>query len=316
MSLSWIKNITRTEIHMQRTLGITFGRSEFKAVLISQSKKETRVDWHKTIKLETLFFKGQPNTTHGDVLKSFLGKVSSLIQDKFVRVQVFLPDAMALYGFYKVDSVPDTPAQCRQLACWRIGKQFHVQDRSWRCDYQIVGEQGQKTLMMAMAMEETWLTFIQDILYESGILAPIIDTRINHYFNQLDISIKQDSGAVIDLTEDYWTVMAWDNKGQPRFVRSCWRSKESIDHGDELIGMAQDIIESLLVYCNEATDTQISGIYILGAGHTERAMGEILNTHMTQVVKYFDLPLERGVDNENAVTTQTQIQSYAAAIPR
>lgn len=151
MSLSWIKNMSMDEFHVRRTLGITFGRSDIKAVLISQSKKGIQVDWHETVRLETPFFKGQPNSTHGEVLKSFLGKVNSLIHDKFVRVQVFLPDALALYGFYKVDSVPDTPAQCRQLACWRIEKQFHVQDRSWSCDYQILGEQDQKTVMMAIA---------------------------------------------------------------------------------------------------------------------------------------------------------------------
>lgn len=316
MLRSWIKNISLDEIYTRRTLRLSFGSLSIHASLTTQFRQKHTIEWQETAHLQRPFFRNTPDSFHRDILDSFFEKVNGQIQDKFVQVEVFLPDPISLYGFYQLDSVPDNARQCRQLAGWRLGKQFHIHSNEWLCDYQILGEVQQKHLMMAVGVDVAWLTLIQDGLYENGILTTLVDTRINHAFNQMAASVTQKAAAAIMVSTDYWTVMAWDDQARPRLVRSRWRNIILQEAETDLVEVVQEIIETLLIYGNQGTDTQINEIYILGTGQVEQALAAVLNQHMTKPIQHIELTLNHDDMGEESGSGQVQNQSNAAAVSR
>lgn len=287
MSLSWIKNIKREELHTRRTLGITFGRASFSATLVAQSKKQTRLEWHEDFDLELPFFQGKPTLAHRAALDSLLQTINLTLEDRYVLTQVFLPDPVAWYGFYTLNNIPVKAEQARQLACWRIAKQYHVKDQPLVCDYQVLGDLQDKKLMLAVAMDSEWLTFLQAALHENHILPGIMDTCVSQHFNLLEMTAGHEAGAMIDVNQDYWTILAWDNLGRPRFVRSSWRDHVDTTRYDSCEQIAGEIIETLLVYSNESNDSRISDIYVVGNGQEQQALAAILNNYLSKPVECF-----------------------------
>ncbi|MDH5180201.1 MAG: hypothetical protein OEZ39_20065 [Gammaproteobacteria bacterium] len=279
------QNLQQLSKHRQDRLAIILELNNLYAVHTVGDGKHRHVDWSIIHPLSTPLFNGVPGQADEAALDKFFAEVSSKIAGDYVSIQLSLPDPVVMTGFYQIDTIPAKPQQARELAGWRLLRQYHVHDQTLYCDCQTVGTKTQKQTLLAVAMDDNWLSLLQRTLQKNNLLVPVMEPAIHYKFNQLTESEKASAGVLVSLTKEYWTILIWDEAGDPRYIRS--RRHQQI--GTEVVlgfsEIAAEIIRTILVYSHEEANTEIGRVFI-SARQRERVMlGEYLQHKMEQQVE-------------------------------
>lgn len=299
MSLSWIKNapLLRTRFGVPEIGGAQGMKRVLKKLRMNHSDKKTNtssnlaiifeqhaisavhtvmvgqkqeIDWVEKVDILQPMFTGKPGEKLIVELEAFFCMVSEKIKGQYTHIHIAIPDTAAWTGFYMLDSIPSDKEQIRALACWRIAKQFHLEEEKLFCDFQQVGEVNGQTILMVAAIERVWQELIQHCLQHAGLPAASIDLMINYQFQFLRNEEKSDGGVIINVTSEYWSLLIWDETGAPRFIRARWRESSLPCKPGDLMDFCSEIIRTLLIYCHQNMSDDVNKVFIVGSTDEER----------------------------------------------
>ena len=211
----------------------------------------------------TSFFNGNSYTELQDILNETLAELDGVVKRKFIPIQIALPDPLISMFVFELDEIPNSKKAQQELISWRMAKSYYRDRDSTHCVSQYLGKQEDHHLMLGLAVDKDILECIRTVFKENKMYITIIDMAACHRFNYLRHSVALDSGVLISLDDDYWTLMIWDAQGRLRHVRSRWVEQPKYWCQEKAqINIMTEVKRAVRAYINEGIGSTIGGLYV------------------------------------------------------
>lgn len=276
---------------LRTRLGIALGATEVAAARLTPADGGWTVDWARHQSLPAALFQGEPQAHH----QAMLAETLSHIVDEGVRdyqpVFVALPDAAASFAVFAFDALPASDSARLALVHWSFENDRHLRADDLVCAYQVLGMDEGKHLVYACAHDKRWLATVQSAFEHARIVPWTIDCGARFQFNQLQdhLGAELQSGAVVIVGLQTWTLVAWDSGRRPRLIRSRWLAAPIAGSTDEAVTHAREIERTLQAYVHNDPRYAISRLYLSGSGPFADDLSQALNARAHTPVTRIDL---------------------------
>jgi len=236
-----------------------------------------------------LFSAAAPSAENRETLCLAMQRLASKIPQLYWPLQIALPDPAVILQIMEFDSVPKSVKDREAIALFRLGKELPGLP-SMRCSTQLLGEEHSKELLMSNFVQESWLDCIEEACQKAGYVPSVIDTGISFIFNRCYEVIRsaEGGGALISIEPDAWSILFWDVRKRPRFIRSRWREiPSSCDEELELIAI--DIERLTMSYALRVPECKIGKILICASVSEFDLLASGLNERMHISCELLDL---------------------------
>ena len=246
-------------------LGLTFGRRELWAVCAREGEGGVEAEWSEKFSLEGNLFSGEPSAQALLSLNSALGAVAKRVKGNFLEVQVALPDPALSFEVFELEKIPGSGAPRREFLTWRFNQSRRPSDPPLAFTSQLLGEEEDKTLLWAAAVEQRWLDLLRQAFHSAGLQAAVIDMALGYRFNFFHQSFleKKTGGALVAFEPDYWSLAFWDKEIRPRFARSKWWEKEKFrPQGPSLENVVLEIERTIRSYVYSGKSRNVETLFV------------------------------------------------------
>lgn len=244
-------------------VGISIGNSKICAAHILRSNGLPQLLHTIEKRSDTSFFNGNSYTELQDILNETLTELGGIVKRKFIPIQIALPDPLISMFVFELDEIPNSKKAQQELISWRMAKSYYRDRDSTHCVSQYLGKQEDHHLMLGLGVDKGILECIRTVFKENKMYITIIDMAACHRFNYLRHSVASDSGALISLDDDYWTLMIWDALGRLRHIRSRWVEQQKYwCHKEAQINIITEVKRAVRAYINEGVGRTIGGLYV------------------------------------------------------
>lgn len=272
-------------------LGIALGATEVAAAHLTPADGGWTVDWARHQSLPVALYQGEPQVHHQAILAETLSHIVDEGPRDYQPVFVALPDAAASFGVFAFDALPTSDSARLALVHWSFENDRHLRADDLACAYQVLGMDEGKHLVYACAHDKRWLATVRCAFEHAGIVPWTVDCGVRFQFNQLQdhLGAEPQSGAVVIVGLQTWTLIAWDSGRRPRLVRSRWLAGPSVGSTDGAATHARDVERTLQAYVHNDARYAISRLYLSGRGTFADDLSQALNARTHTPVTRIDL---------------------------
>jgi hypothetical protein len=285
--------------------GLAIGRDYVGLAYVEAGKGGSRIRLAEE-RLDSQIFSGAPTPPAAEALAKALRKIAGSLAKRYLPVHVSLPDALLRWTVLELDQLPDKRAAQLELVAFRFARQGLGGERVHAC--QPLGRDRDKHLLLGMAGDAGWHRLVSEALERAGIVAWTVNGNACRQFNLFHDRLTGDSGSLVALAPDAWSLWLWDREGRTRHARGRWRTGAG-DH-DEI---ALDVERSILAYVHGDPARTVAKVFAV-AGEESEAMERALNARLREPCTRLSVrDLKEIPPQENAVTASL---SLAAALER
>lgn len=259
MLRSWIER-TRTRLAPPVCAGLTIGRDYVGLAQLSIADGSLRVQELAETRLESKLFAGIPDAGTTAALTAALKTVAAGIAGRYLPVHVSLPDAAVRLEVFELDELPKGQTAQQELTQWRFARDAGGATPGV-CASQELGHDGDKHLLLGLAMDEAWQRCIAEALAQAGIVAWSLSANVCRQFNRYHDSLAIGSGALAVLSTDAWALLLWDEQGRVRYARARWRAV-----ADDHAAIAAEVERSILAYAHGAPNRSVQRVHVVAEG--------------------------------------------------
>lgn len=294
-------------------LGIALGATEVAAARLTPADGGWTVDWARHQSLPVTLFQGEPQAHHEAALAETLSHVVDKGARDYQPVFVALPDAAASFAVFSFDALPTSDSARLALVHWSFENDRHLRADDLACAYQVLGMDEGKHLVYACAHDKRWLATVRCAFEHAGIVPWTVDCGARFQFNQLQdhLGTEPQSGAVVIVGLQTWTLIAWDSGRRPRLIRSRWLAAPSAGSTDGAATLAREVERTLQAYVHNDPRYAINRLYLSGNGAFADDLSQALNvrahTAVTRINPCTDLVKLR-------TSTETPVLKTGAAL--
>jgi hypothetical protein len=271
--------------------GLSIGRARVSYAELASGSDRWTVRRLGEADLTTPLFSGEPaQNAVADLQRALQTAVGPRLQ-RFLPLHVSIPDAALRVSFYELDEAPVGSAAQEAFVAFHMAREPGAGDS--RHASQLLGRtQSGKQLLMGAALSQSWHRVILESLGRVQLRPWSLASR---FFRQFDLQrehITGDSGALIALEPDTWSVAIWDSTGLLRHLRAQWRT--STGSCEEI---AAEVERTILGYVHGANGRSVNGLWVCAGADAEELI-HILNARTSQPCQIVGLPtwLESGTD--------------------
>ena len=296
-------------------LGIAFGRETLSAIISHRSDKGLALRKTREYSLATPLFSGKPTATARSAITEALIKLGKELEDRYSIIQVALPDPAVVTQVFTLESLPNDSAAQRELAKWRFSREQHLQQEQIECSCQDLGAADGQRLLLAQAVDQSWLATLKQAFAAAGLLPAVIDSASGHRFNYFHDQITQADkhGAMISIESDYWGLTIWDDQGRLRFHRGRWRDATSTGLVQDIAGEAE---RSIRAWLHGGRDYQFGSLYLAGSDDACQQLATVLQDRMHAAPVMLDCAQGLMVNVGQTIPVIGSCSAMAAAVAR
>lgn len=280
---SWIKRFPLPKIDLapRAAVGLAIGVHQVCAVRLTSERDAWSLDWSRCETLDAPMFRGVPSTETAAALEKAVAAVCEGVNREYVPVHVSLPDPLAAVSVFELEGLPKTREAQLDLVNWRFAKEHYGDERPLRCVCQPLGPNDGKQLLLGLALEVPWQDAVRDRLKRAGIVPWSMNIAACYRFNRFHplLTDGRQSGAMVALDPDAWTLALWDADGRLRWLRGRWRDGQRDDAAYDAI--AVDAERFILAYVHGGADRRVERIYVAGGDETG-PLTEALNRRLRE----------------------------------
>lgn len=294
-------------------IGIALGATALAAARLSPCADGWTVDWARHMSLPSTLFQGEPQAHHEATLTEALTLVVGDGAQDYHPVYVALPDAAASFAVFALDALPAGDAARLDLVRWSFENDRHLRADDLACAYQDLGMDDGKHLLYACAHNKRWLATVLCAFKHVGIVPWTVDCAARFHFNLLQdrIGAEPESGAVVIVSLQAWTLIVWDTEQRPRLIRSRWFEAQRAGSVDGIGILARDIERTLQAYVHNHPRCAVSRLYLSGRGPLADELSQALDARAQTPVTRIDL--HAGLTGEEKPPMETAPALAAAA---
>jgi hypothetical protein len=235
------------------------------------------------IKLRTLprnVYRLHPSGHSIHALNQAVHRLANTLPQLYWPLQISVPDPAAIFQIMEFDVLPGSMNERDDIARFRMEKEWPAVAQM-ECTTQVAYEGKKSALLLAMAIQNSWLRCLRDACRLANWVPGVIDIAVNHVFNLYHDRFSETSsdGALILIEAYTWTILLWDKDHIPRFVRSRWREAGN-DTNAEFEIIAKDVERLVRAYVLSEPGRIIEKIYLCAAGLDSTHFAQFLNARM------------------------------------
>lgn len=259
MSRSWSR-LSRL-FAPRASLGLSLGRDNVRAAKLVTDAGRVTIEWVAQENLPLRLFADQPSADARAAMAQAFAKLCAEARTHYLPVQVALPDPAVSALVFELEEVPAEALAREELARWRFAKALHLDAKAIACATQSLGEDQGKALLMALAIEQTWLACVREALHDAGVATAVIDMAACHRFNRFHdlLTERNQDGTLVNIDSDTWSISIWDRQGRLRFIRARWRERTPAV-GD----VAEEVERALRAYARPGAGKSLGSIFVSG----------------------------------------------------
>lgn len=255
MSPSWIERL-RARFEPAASAGLVIGRRRIGLARLRRGARGVEVEALAEAELASPLFAGKPTPEAIAALAEALAAIAGGLARQYLPVHVSLPDAAVRLAVFELEALPRTRAEQQELARWRLQQEAGA--GTVACASQALGADGERQLLLGLAVDDAWQNAITAALAQAGITAWSLSADVCRQFNRFHDRLAADSGALVSVGEDSWALLLWDTAGRARYARARWRSA-----GDDHAELAAEIERSIVAYAHGAADRSVAHVYVI-----------------------------------------------------
>lgn len=209
------------------------------------------IQWSRQVSLPVMLFSHAPDAGCEDALAAALAEVAPEAARTSGPVHIALPDAGGHVAVFEFDELPGSDSARLDLVRGCFERDRHLNAASMACCCQALGTEDGKQLLYASAVEQSWLDCIRRALDRAGIVPWAVDTSVAFHFNRLGEwrvnANDAQSGGMVVVGPQSWTLLIWDGVARPRLVKSRWCDGLDREPGcgaEEVSGEIQRLIQA------------------------------------------------------------------------
>lgn len=255
MSPLWIERL-RARFEPAASVGLAIGRRRVALARVRRSAGGREVETLAEAGLANPLFAGKPTPETIAALAEALTTVAGSLAGEYLPVHVSLPDAAVRLAVFELEALPRTCTEQQELARWRLQQEAGA--GTVACASQALGAEGERQLLLGLAVDDAWRNAITAALAQAGIVAWSLSADVCRQFNRFHDRLAADSGALVSVTEDSWALLLWDAVGRVRYARARWRAA-----GDDHADLAAEIERSIVAYAHGAANRSVAHVYVI-----------------------------------------------------
>jgi hypothetical protein len=257
---SWIER-ARASLTPQNRIGLAIGRDYVGMARLTIADGAWQVQDLAHTSLNNRLFSRTSSAQITDSLASAIGSLIGDLKRSYVPIHVSVPDAAVHLKTFELDEVPKSPAEQTAFVGFRFASEGNGEKSV--CASQDLGSDGDKRLLLGIALESTWQRCIVEAFKKAGIVAWSLSSNSLRLFDRYYGSFVATSGALVLAAPDSWALLLWDTQRRIRYARARWRTSLT-DHAE----IATDVERSILAYVHAHPDNAITHIYVSGGQET------------------------------------------------
>ena len=255
MSPLWIERL-RARFEPAASVGLAIGCRRVALARVRRSAGGHEVETLAEAELANPLFAGKPNPETIAALAEALTTVAGSLAREYLPVHVSLPDAAVRLAVFELEALPRTRSEQQELARWRLQQEAGA--GTVACASQALGAEGERQLLLGLAVDAEWQNVIVTALAQAGITAWSLSADVCRQFNRFHDRLTADSGALVNVSEDSWALLLWDGAGRVRYARARWRAA-----GDSHTELAAEIERSIVAYAHGAAGRSVAHVYVI-----------------------------------------------------
>ena len=221
-------------------------------------------------------FAGAPSADAQRALAEALQPFAHNVARRYLPLHVSLPDAAVRWATFELDEMPRGAAARLELARFRFSRQGVNGASVYAC--QALPRDGDKHLLLGMAMDGAWQGCIAAALAESGLAAWSLNANASRQFNRFHDRLAAGSGALVCAAADAWSLLLWDEGARVRHARGRWR-----EGGGDHAAIALEVERAILAYVH-GSGRSIARVFVAGdAGGLADAVDARLQVSCTRL---------------------------------
>ncbi|MFI0416485.1 MAG: hypothetical protein ACH255_20360 [Candidatus Thiodiazotropha sp.] len=255
-------------ISNKKRVGIAIGQRHIAAVMISRDSSLSIIESTLDESNNNLFCRDDYSSL-GRCLDSALKSVASWIGNRYVPVQVALPDPVVLSHAMHFESFPKERMRQHLLVSWQMEKTFHMQHDTLNVAYIKERVNSSSTHVFCTAIHKGLLQTINSAFSAVNIEPEAI--MMAAFYGSPDREIASTNlTAHIRLNPEYASIVVLNSKGMPYFIRSFWRTATNLDSEDKTQEIIKNVYRTLHAFMVTTTELQLEKITIDADNEVER----------------------------------------------
>jgi hypothetical protein len=244
-------------------------------------------------------------TALGESLTSVVGSLAH----RYIPVHVSLPDAAVRLTVFELDEMSNSHNDQSKFARWRLQQEFGTD--AIACASQNLGNDGERHLLLGMAIRGDWQATILQALEQAGVVPWSLSADICRQFNRIHGKYISDSGALVNMSQDSWGLLLWDPAGRVRFSRSRWRNG-----ADNMGTIAAEIERSIIAYAHGSANRSILNVYVNAASTTIDDISAALDSRLSHPCIQIHPGEGLIAENNFGLCSSLQLTAFAAALDK
>lgn len=255
-----LRSLTSRLTGKKHSAGLMIGRSKLSFACAQQTSTGWRVNRADERVLGENFFAGSPGSETQNTLATMLSELAPELAGQYLPLHVSLSGPMVRIATFSLDVLPKTHAERLHLVEFLFKKMADA-EQSFICDYEIVGKEGDKQLMLGFAMDKAWHSCIFGAFAQAQMTPWTLNADICRQFNQFYPSLTEaaQGAALLVVDVDTWSLMLWDELGRVRYCSSRWRNKGE----NEFVCMAEEVERRILTCVASLPAVSIEALFLV-----------------------------------------------------
>lgn len=307
MSRSWIERLGE-RFAPAAGIGLAIGRRRAVLAGVRRLPDGCRLERLAEARLTVPLFTGKPAPAAVAALGTALTGLAAGLAREYVPLHVSLPDAAVRLTVLELEALPKTRAEQHELARWRLQQEAGA--GALACATQPLGADGERQLLLGLAIDADWQAAITAALAQAGLTAWSLSADVCRQFNRFHDRLTAGSGALVNLSEDCWALLLWDEAGRVRYARARWRA----DH-DEHSELAAEIERAIVAYVHGAAGRSVAHVHVI-ADVADTALADALDARLRTPCVRLAAHDDLAALPEVAATTVAAPGALAAALER
>lgn len=271
-------------------LGLYISSHEMVGVLLEQGDASKKPVHRYALSSEQNIFASENTTQLEKMLNEVLGQFSVRYKGEYIPLQVSLADPLVKAAVFDVETVPVQQKARDELIRWRFEKEHHIdmQEMSVTSD---AGNDMQARQIYALATRSDLVELVTRACAQHGFVLNALDAAAHFFFNQTNASM-QSNASLLQLNNDFWTLLVWGKDKHIRYMRSKWFRSVEEEREHELEEILLDVERLLHSFIESGvagtTESLLSMLYIEPSAYDRSFLQGVLEQRMENKFMFLD----------------------------
>ena len=242
------------------------------------------IEWQKTFQNEDVF------SLDREDLNAYFTNIFSLIpteyQKRYLPVQIALPDTLFKTHNLTFTNFPRTSTEQNALVNWKLSKASHCDANDIYSSWQTLKTSSTEQIIFAYGIDKNIIEGLEAASLAACFKIGSINAASVFRYNLLGNQALNQSGVLLSLEKEYWSLMFWENNGELNHIHTEKRKlNESQDDISNIVIATERLVMSYI-----QQGKSVESVYITAITEEKDSLKAEINQRLENECKWLNIP--------------------------